>query len=658
MAAVAAVAFATAAAPASATSHQPTAEFVAARGTEFTLGGQVFPVVGSNNYYPMYSSTLMVDSVFESAAEASFTTMRVWGFFAVGSPGGGDVATLADADKGVHFQHWDDASSAPAFNDGETGLEHLDYVVAKAGEEGLRLILPLTNNWGAFGGMDQYLLWAQAAGEDVDTHDDFYTNPTVKEWYQEWVAHLLNRTNTITGVAYKDDPTIMAWELANEPRCIGDGGPADGSWGSGLFPRDDSCSADTITPWIAEMSDYIKSIDANHLVGTGDEGFFNDPTRAGEWQYDGTDGVDSLAWASVESIDYMSFHLYPDHWGTDADWGSQWIADHNAAAKSIKKPALLGEFGWQDTSSRNTVYQQWLQTSLETGGAGSLYWILSGVRDDGTAYPDYDGFTVRCPSAVCTTVANYGAQLLNRAWGTYAPVADDDASTIPFGTTVTIDVVANDTAYKSTIDVASVDLDPSTDGRQTQATVAGGTASVDGAGLVTVTPDAGFAGTLSFTYVVKDARGRTSDVASIEVTVEPDPSAAVTLVDFDQPLPTWSSYGGGSLATVDGHLQVTSNGEAFVVDLSPAVDLSGKTRVAVDFLGTTTGVNAELVLQVGAGWEWCQLAPIAGTWTTPAHVEFDLGGLSPSCQADLTEVHRIGMWTHAGVHTYDNLIAK
>lgn len=37
---------------------------------------------------------------------------------------------------------------------------------------------------------------------------------------------IVNRKNTFSGLKYSDDPAIMAWELANEPRPGPDG--ADG----------------------------------------------------------------------------------------------------------------------------------------------------------------------------------------------------------------------------------------------------------------------------------------------------------------------------------------------------------------------------------------------------------------------------------------------
>lgn len=33
---------------------------------------------------------------------------------------------------------------------------------------------------------------------------------------------IVNRRNSLTGVLYRDDPTIMAWDLANEPYVLGD----------------------------------------------------------------------------------------------------------------------------------------------------------------------------------------------------------------------------------------------------------------------------------------------------------------------------------------------------------------------------------------------------------------------------------------------------
>lgn len=39
-----------------------------------------------------------------------------------------------------------------------------------------------------------------------------------KELYKQHISTIVNRVNTITGVAYRDDPTIMGWDVLNEPR--------------------------------------------------------------------------------------------------------------------------------------------------------------------------------------------------------------------------------------------------------------------------------------------------------------------------------------------------------------------------------------------------------------------------------------------------------
>ena len=47
----------------------------------------------------------------------------------------------------------------------ERVLRALDYVLAAARARGLRLLLTLTNYWDDFGGIQQYVEWAQASGD-------------------------------------------------------------------------------------------------------------------------------------------------------------------------------------------------------------------------------------------------------------------------------------------------------------------------------------------------------------------------------------------------------------------------------------------------------------------------------------------------------------
>jgi mannan endo-1,4-beta-mannosidase len=102
----------------------------------------------------------------------------------------------------------------------------------------------------------------------------------------------------------QNDPTVFGWEIANEPRCGGSGG----------LPSSSSCNTFTIYNWVNDISTYIKSIDTDHLVAVGDEGFFNH-TGTYDYVYDGGAGVDFDANLKLPNIDFGTFHLYPEAWG-------------------------------------------------------------------------------------------------------------------------------------------------------------------------------------------------------------------------------------------------------------------------------------------------------------------------------------------------------
>lgn len=106
---------------------------------------------------------------------------------------------------------------------------------------------------------------------------------------------MLNRTNTLTGVKYKDDPTVMTGELGNEPRCKG----------SGVYPQSPNCTTQTLVNWADEMTRHIKSIDRRHLASVGDEGFFCDDPTSSDWITNCGEGVDTIALAKLPAVDVM-----------------------------------------------------------------------------------------------------------------------------------------------------------------------------------------------------------------------------------------------------------------------------------------------------------------------------------------------------------------
>ncbi|GMP44931.1 hypothetical protein CsSME_00013653 [Camellia sinensis var. sinensis] len=169
----------------------------------------------------------------------------------------------------------------------------------------------------------------------------------------------------------------MAWELMNEPRCTSD------------------TSGSTIQGWITEMASYLKSIDSNHLLEAGLEGFYGQSgSQKQQFNLNFQVGTDFIANNQIPGIDFATIHSYPDAWlpGTSEDnqisFLNNWVNTHIQDAQNILgKPLLVGEFGksWKDpgfdTKQRdvlfNTVYSA-IYSSASGGGAaaGGMFWQL------------------------------------------------------------------------------------------------------------------------------------------------------------------------------------------------------------------------------------------------------------------------------------------
>jgi mannan endo-1,4-beta-mannosidase len=111
-------------------------------------------------------------------------------------------------------------------------------------------------------------------------HQDFFTSAAIKSLYKQHISFMAARVNSINGRKYADDPTIMAWNLANEARCQG-------------------CGSAPMQSWISEMCQHVKAVAPRHLVGIGYEGFYG--PDSGRTQLNPGSGSD---WASKEGQDF------------------------------------------------------------------------------------------------------------------------------------------------------------------------------------------------------------------------------------------------------------------------------------------------------------------------------------------------------------------
>ena len=140
----------------------------------------------------------------------------------------------------------------------------------------------------------------------------------------------------------------------------------------------------------------------------------------------------------------------------------------------------------------------------------------SGTSNPGTGCVTGGGITRSFSSGTCSSSDADTVTVIP------APAASNDSATTPLNTPVKIIAYANDSASEgATLDLATIDVDPATAGRQISITVAG-EGSFDASandGTVTFTPVTGFTGVVTVPYTISDSLDQTSNTANITVTV-------------------------------------------------------------------------------------------------------------------------------------------
>jgi hypothetical protein len=210
----------------------------------------------------------------------------------------------------------------------EAAFRTLDEVLAAANRTGVRLIIPLVDNWPWMGGRAEY------GGFRGKTKDDFWTDPQLIADFKQTIRFILTRTNTVTGVRYADDKAVLCWETGNE-----------------IYSP---------VAWTRAIAGYIKSLDTNHLVMDG----FNASLLRDE----------SL---EMSDVDIVTTHHYPGNKKSFAE-----LIRANAGKAKGKKPYIVGEFGFASTAQMADA----LSAIADSSAAGGLLWSLRFRNRDGGFY--------------------------------------------------------------------------------------------------------------------------------------------------------------------------------------------------------------------------------------------------------------------------------
>lgn len=269
----------------------------------------------------------------------------------------------------------------------EAVLDGMDFLLQQLQKRKMHAVFFFGNNWEWSGGFLQYLNWHDQLSDSVlatkynwDDYRDFvsrfYSCTECKEDFWNFIKYVLQRTNKVTGRKYINEPSVMAWEIANEPRPMR------------------SHAIEAYKQFLKQSTAFIKRIDPNHLVTLGTEGYM------------GTESKELFREIHEDiNTDYATIHIWPKNWGWyrdstfNKDFKSvvsktvDYIQEHDMLMQKIDKPLVVEEFGLprdqfsfslQSTVNyRNQYFEAILKVMVNgkqssSSIAGINFWTFSG----------------------------------------------------------------------------------------------------------------------------------------------------------------------------------------------------------------------------------------------------------------------------------------
>ena len=295
------------------------------------------------------------------------------------------VLVGADGENGIKTRVEPSLQVAPGvYND--TILAGLDYFMNELRERDMTAVLYLNNSWEWSGGYSVYLQWSGHGDAVVPAVDgwpaymeyvkQFPQSDSAKALFANHVNYIVSRTNRYNQIKYVDDPTIMSWQIGNEPRAFSDE------------------NKEPFARWMADVAAQIKSLDPNHMVSSGSEG---------SWGCE----MDMNLFEKIHAdpnINYLNIHIWPYNWSwVKADSLTEllprakentkkYIDDHMVIARKYSKPIVLEEFGFPrdgfsfskeaPTTARDDYRYVFdlIRQDRESGGlfAGCNFWAWGG----------------------------------------------------------------------------------------------------------------------------------------------------------------------------------------------------------------------------------------------------------------------------------------